>query len=169
MQRFNKAITLLVCLSQTYVNRSWHLLPCPPSTTIVTPMMLLPWQKHMLHSLNKLRHGDYVADVLNAEQRAPACFLTTVLALTDGVRAFIPVHHQEIVSSGSSTRFFLNLCSLTVLPVRRKFLHSSCSCNSHTPTQHPYGIHGRLLPPVAQQFSYSPRRALAFAADCSNW
>ena len=38
-----------------------------------------------------------------------------------------------------------------------------------TPTQSPYGIRGWLLPPLAQQSSYYPCKALASAVDCSRW
>lgn len=46
--------------------------------------------RHMLHNLDKMRHGEYIADVLNAERRNPNSFPATLQAVLDGLRAFIP-------------------------------------------------------------------------------
>ena len=46
--------------------------------------------RHMVHGLDKLRYGEYIADVLNNERRPGAPFPQTMQEVVDGARAFIP-------------------------------------------------------------------------------
>ena len=54
--------------------------------------------RHMVHGLDKMRYGEYVADVLNNERRAGAPFPQTLQEVVDGARSFIPsaaVHQAQ--------------------------------------------------------------------------
>ncbi len=46
--------------------------------------------RHFVHNVDKARHGEFVADVLNNERRVPKRFPATLQEAIDSIRSFIP-------------------------------------------------------------------------------